>query len=118
MTSFYKKLIKGKSGDEEKKDAPASISVSDQLKKIQDQLSYLERKVDQLLAQSFRRGGGGGGRPHYQGGGGHNRGDMRNNRDAHSGGNHRRWGNPQPQREDRKEDRENFVNKQNRNFPH
>lgn len=106
MTAFYKKLLKGnKEKSEQIQPNQAAPDVSTQLKKIQDQLVYLERKVDQLLAGS-------------QGGRNHSR-----SRFSHRGNNHFNNREGRPRRFDNtrggenREDRQDFMNKGNRNFP-
>lgn len=61
MTGFYKRIFQGAGN----KDEAAKEDVSKQLKKISEQLVYLERKVDTLLGKRNRRDqfrGGGQGR--------------------------------------------------------
>lgn len=107
MTPF-KNLLRGKDKKEEegKKETP-STDILSQLRKIQEQLSYLERKVDQLLARSH------GGRRHFRD---RFRGRDTRSQEGRSGG--EGAGKEILPGEDRKEERSYFMNKSNRNLPH
>ncbi len=71
---------------------PGNSAVGDQLKKIADHLGYLEKKIDQILAQSQPRSGGF--QPRRPGGfaGRPNRGNYNSGPGGHSGSQNHSYG--------------------------